>query len=124
MKYLPNIAGALLGLAFVFFASLVLFHLAPTPPDQPPLVQQFMGVFAPTGWLTMVKVCELVGGILVAIPKTRNFGLLVLGPIVINILAFHILVEKGECLAIPVVLGLLALYLLIDARKKFAALAN
>jgi len=124
MKYLPNIAGAILGLLFIMFSAMVLFHLVSPPPDQPEMVKQFMGVFAPSGWLTMVKVCEMIGGILVAIPKTRNFGLLVLGPIVINIIAFHALVEGGKDIAIPLVLGVLALYLLIDARKKFAALAN
>ena len=124
MKYLPNIAGALLGFIFILFSSLILFHLV-TPPAMPPgLARDFMTAFGQSGWLILVKVCEMAGGILVAIPFTRNFGLLVLGPIVINILAYHVLVEGGKDIAIPVVLGVLALYLLVDARKKFAALAN
>ena len=55
-----------------------------------------MIAFAPTGYLTFVKVLEVVGGILVALPRTRNFGLLILGPIIVNILAFHVFVMKGE----------------------------
>jgi uncharacterized membrane protein YphA (DoxX/SURF4 family) len=71
-------------------------------------------------------VLELVGGILVAIPRTRNFGLLVLGPIIVNILAFHTFVTKGVGLANPILIFivLLALYLLWAGRKAFAGLLN
>ena len=49
-----------------------------------------------TGYMTFVKVCELIGGILVMIPRTRNFGLLVLGPIIVNILAFRASYRQGS----------------------------
>jgi len=126
MKIAAAIAGALLGLAFIFFSSMVLFHLVPTtpPPGTPDIVLTFMSVFAPTGWLTFVKVCELIGGILVAIPKTRNFGLLLLCPIIANILVFHALVERGGVVGIPLILALLALFLIVCERKKFNALLN
>lgn len=76
--------------------------------------------------MTFVKVLELIGGILVAIPRTRNFGLLVLGPIIVNVLAFHAFITKGEGLFNPLLLLLvaLALYLLWVGRKKFAGLLN
>lgn len=128
MKYVPIIAGILLGLLFIMSAAVVLFNLIPPdkiPPPATPEAEAFMKAFWPTGYMTFVKVCELVGGILVAIPKTRNFGLLVLGPIIINILAFHAFVEKGG-LANPMLIGIcvLALYLLWAGRKQFAGLAN
>ena len=37
----------------------------------------FLGAMYMTGYLAFVKVLEILGGILVAIPKTRNLGLLV-----------------------------------------------
>jgi len=84
-----------------------------------------MGAFIPTGYLTFVKICELIGGCLVAVPRTRNFGLLVLGPIVLNILAYHILIMKGEGLfGPPLVVAVLALFLLWSGRKAFAGLLN
>ena len=84
----------------------------------------FMGAFGPTGYFTFVKILEVLGGILVAIPRTRNFGLLVLGPIIVNILAFHVFIMKGEGLFNPALLFLvaLALYLLWAGRKAFAGL--
>ena len=127
MKHIPTVAGILLGILFVMSAVVVLFGLAPTPtlPEGTPIAM-FMGAFGPTGYLTFVKVLELLGGILVAIPRTRNFGLLVLGPIIVNIVAFHVLITKGEGLFNPLLLLIvaLALYLLWVGRKAFAGLLN
>jgi putative oxidoreductase len=127
MKYVPMIVGALLGLLFIFAGMMVLLNLAPNPPlpEGTPMAL-FMGAFGPTGYMHFVKVLEVLGGVFVAIPKTRNFGLLILGPIVVNILAFHIFIAKGAMLADPMLIFtvLASAYLLFDARKKFAALLN
>lgn len=108
-------------------AVMVLFKLVPTPkfPEGTPIAQ-FMGAFGPTGYMNFVKVFELLGGILVAIPRTRNLGLLVLGPIIINILAFHIFITGGQGLLSPMLLIILALtfFLLWVERKAFAGLVN
>ena len=129
MKYAPTIAGALLGLLFIMSSVVVLFNLIPPekmPPPATPEAKMFMEAFGPTGYMTFVKVIELIGGILIAIPKTRNYGLLALGPIIINILAFHAFIAKGKDLFSPmlIVICLLALYLLWVARNQFAALKN
>jgi len=126
MKIATNIAGGLLGFLFVAFSLMVLLNLvSPPPPPEGSTVDYFMKAFVPTGWLTMVKLFELLGGILVAIPKTRNFGLLVLGPIIINILAFHVLVAKGEgLLGIPLFIAILAAFLLWAERRAFLALLH
>lgn len=126
MKYLANIAGGLLGLLFIASGLMVLLKIGPTPP-QPPAgspAAMFFGAFGPTGYLTFVKVFEVLGGLLVAIPRTRNFGLLVLGPIIINILAFTIFVLKGQGLfsAPIIIIVVLALSLLWCGRKEFAGL--
>jgi putative oxidoreductase len=126
MRIAANIAGGLLGFIFVAISLMVLLHLAPMPP--PPAgspAASFMVAFVPTGWLTVVKICELIGGILVAIPNTRNFGLLFLGPIIVNILCFHILVMNGQGLfGPPIVVAVLAAFLLWAGRRSFAALGN
>lgn len=128
IKHLPTVAGALLGLVFVASGSMVLLGLGPTPPPplegSPPAL--FMGAFATTGYLTFVKLLEVLGGVLVALPRTRNLGLLVLGPIIVNILAFHVFITNGEGLLEPllVVLCLLAGYLLWVERRAFAGLVH
>ena len=126
MKIASNIAGALLGLLFVLFSLMVLLKLGPTPPMPPEGSHAglFMAAFAPTGYLVFVKSLELIGGILVAVPFTRNLGLLVLGPIIVNILAFHAFIMKGDGLFSPpiILICVLAAFLLWSARKAFAGL--
>ncbi len=128
MKYAPAIAGILLGLAFLAASVPILFHLMDES-KMPPMsteVQAFMGVFGPSGYMTFVKWCELIGAILVMIPRTRNFGLLILGPIIVNILAFQIFINKGADLANPMLIAccVLAAFLLWCGRKSFAGLAS
>ena len=126
-KILPIIAGILLGALFVFAGMMVLLNMAPSPkfPEGSP-VAMFMGAFGPTGYMKFVKVFEVLGGILVAIPRTRNWGLLVLGPIILNILAFHIFIMNGKTLVDPMVITavVLSLYLLWVGRHQFAGLLN
>ena len=129
MKYAPTIAGIVLGLLFIMSSVVVLFHLMPPDKMPPPPTAEagmFMGALAPTGYLTMVKIFELLGGILIAVPKTRNYGLLILGPILVNILAYHAFLAKGEGLFSPMIIVIvaLALYLLWAGRKGFAGLMN
>jgi putative oxidoreductase len=126
MKIATNIAAGLLGFVFVAISLMVLLGFAPKPniPEGTP-VDFFMKAFIPTGYMTMVKVFELMGGILVVIPKTRNFGLLILGPIILNILAYHLLVAGGEGLfGPPLVIALLGLFLLWAERRAFLGLLH
>jgi putative oxidoreductase len=83
-----------------------------------------MGALASTGYLDFVKVLEVLGGALVALPRTRNIGLLVLGPVIVNILCFHAFRQKGSTLFDPVLIGIsvLALFLLWSERKAWAGL--
>jgi putative oxidoreductase len=128
MKYLPTVAGALLGLLFVVFGSeffLKFMPEQPKPPEgSPPAL--FMGALIPTGYMAFVKVLEIVGGLLVAVPKTRNLGLLVLGPVIVNIWAFHIFLLKGAGLAqggpIMAIITLIPLFLLYVERRNWCGL--
>lgn len=127
MKYAPVVAGVLLGLLFIMSAVAVLFNLAPMPKlEEGTPIAHFMAAFGPTGYMKFVKVFELLGGILVLFPRTRNLGLLALGPIIINILAFHGFVTAGEGLFNPmlILICLLALYLLWVERRAWRALVH
>ncbi len=129
MKHIPNIAGGLLGLAFIIFGANFFLNFIPMPDDPSPADaphKLFMGAMFPTGYLAFVKVLEITGGVLVAVPKTRNLGLLVLGPIIVNILCFHIFLMKGATLVDPVNIAItgLALFLLWSERRAFAALVR
>ncbi|MDB4617232.1 hypothetical protein OAE25_01040 [Verrucomicrobiales bacterium] len=120
------IAGGLLGLLFIVFGLNFFLHFIPMPsPAEGTPAAAFMGAMYGSSYLTFVKVLEILGGILVAVPKTRNIGLLVLGPIVINILAFNTFVAPGGLTQPPVILvAVLSAFLLWAGRSSFAKLVN
>ncbi len=124
MKIAINIVGTLLGLLFVAGALFFFFGKLPEGPPADSLPGKFMAAFGPTGYMTFVKVCELLGGALVAVPKTRNLGLLILGPIIINILCFHGFVARGGWSGVHAFITVAALFLLWSERKAFAGLVN
>jgi putative oxidoreductase len=126
MKHLTRIAAALLGLLFVTFGLNFFLKFIPMPPGPPEGTPPalFMAALFPTGYLAFVKCLEILGGVLVAVPKTRNLGLLVLGPIIVNILAFHVFLTGGAGLLQPPVVLIAGLsgFLLWAGRKRFAGL--
>ncbi|OYW71688.1 MAG: hypothetical protein B7Z37_27070 [Verrucomicrobia bacterium 12-59-8] len=127
MKYATLAASIILGLLFTMSSVVFLFNLVPMPEipkDTPPY--HFMAAFGPTGYMTFVKVFELLGGLFLLLPKTRNLGLLCIGPVLVNILAYHGFVMKGEGLLDPmlIVICLLALFLLWAERKAWAGLVK
>ena len=125
--YLPSVAAVLLGLCFLAASVPVLINLITIPklPEGTPAAH-FMAAFVPTGYLKFVKFFELIGGLLVMIPRVRNLGLLLLGPVIVNIIAFHALIDAPQHLINPMldIIIVCALYLLWDARKKFSGLLN
>ena len=126
-QHLPNIAGALLGLAFLTFGLNFFLKFIPMPaPPEGSLVIPFFQATGASVFMAFVKIVEIIGAILVAIPMTRNWGLLLLGPIVVNILAFNVFVAGGAAVLQPpvIVVSLLAAYLLWVGRQKFLVLLN
>jgi hypothetical protein len=128
MKQLPNIIAALLGLAFLLFGINFFFPFLPPLPKpeagSPPAM--FFGSIYMTGFLGFVKSLEIIGALLVVIPKTRNWGLLVLGPIVIGIIAVNVYIKGGSAVLDPalIAVSVFSAYLLWDARAKFIGLLN
>ena len=110
MKYLNRITAVLLGLVFIVFGAnfFLQFIPIPKPPEGSPAAM-FMGGMFVSGMLVFVKVLEILGGVLMAIPATRNLGLLVLGPIIVNIFAFHFFFFGPASLLDPMMIGIAVL---------------
>lgn len=128
MKRAANVAGVVLGLLFVVFGSNFFLKFIPMPPPPPAdtPVGMFMGAMFPTGYLAFVKVLEILGGLLVALPRTRPLGLLLLVPIIVNILAFHTFITGGAGLLDPPILLIVALslFLVWSHRRGLGALLS
>lgn len=114
----------LLGLGFVVFGLNILFPFLPQPP--PPsdgsMVANFMAAFGPSHWMSLVGVFQLVAGALVLFGGTAPLGLALLAPVLVNILAFHVLLMGGEGIAPGLVFTILEVFLLYAYRNHFSGL--
>ena len=118
-KITSLIASILLGVAFIVFGlNFFLQFMAIDGPAEGSNAAAFIGVLYSTGYLGFVKFLEVIGGVLVILPKTRNLGLLILGPIIINIIAYYYFI-KGSFDWDIAILAILALYLLVKQGKSF-----
>jgi putative oxidoreductase len=112
MKIAKQIPAFLLGALFIFGGASHLFKFGPPPPPMTGDPETFMKLFMSTGYMDVIKICELLFGILVFIPKTRALGLILLAPIVVNILIFELHIAKAPGIGVAlVVVNALAIYL-------------
>lgn len=118
MKHLPTIARILLGLMFVFGGVTGLFELA--EPEMGEEGAAFMGAIMDTGYLwPVIKVTEIVCGVLLILGMFVPLALVVLAPVVLNILLFHIFLEPSG-VAIGLFLVVLGLYTAHQHRESFS----
>ena len=124
MKYAILIGRSLLALIFIVFSLNFWLNFIPMPQTTPPEpVQKFMAALFPTGYLAAVKVLELLGGLLVASGRFTSLGLLILGPIILNILFFDIFLAKAFN-PVSTLAAVLALFVLWSERARFAPLVK
>jgi uncharacterized membrane protein YphA (DoxX/SURF4 family) len=71
-------------------AGLNKFFLYMPMPEMSEEMMQIMGAYLTLKWiLPLVAVVEIIGGILIAIPKTRALGALMIFPVMVGILIHH-----------------------------------
>jgi uncharacterized membrane protein YphA (DoxX/SURF4 family) len=119
MKVSTVIARILLGLIFVVFGSNIFFHFIPTPPMPPGPIQDFNAVMMATHYILVVGFFQVLGGLLLFIPRFVPLGLTILAPILVNILTTHILVIHGGLFPIPILCVLLWLLIFWRYRSAF-----
>ena len=118
-KIITLIASILLGGAFILFGlNFFLQFMSVDGPAEGSNAAAFIGVLYTSGYLGFIKILEVIGGVLVILPKTRNLGLLILGPIIINIIAYYYFIKSSFDWDIAI-LAALALLLLIKQGKHF-----
>ncbi len=111
MKIAVLIARILLGLTFFVFGLNGLLGFIPRPPLPAGLAGQFQVVLFQSHYVWFVSGFQLVGGVLLLVNRYVVLALTILGPVIVNILLYHLLLDRtGGVGAIVVVLlwGLLA----------------
>jgi putative oxidoreductase len=121
MKYVIHIARILLGLVFVVFGSNAFLHFIPVPPMQGD-AGAFMGALFHSGYVYVIAGLQVAGGLCLLIgSRLVPLGLILLGPVIVNIMLYHIFLDPTG-LPIACVISALALFLLWIYRYKFPAI--
>jgi uncharacterized membrane protein YphA (DoxX/SURF4 family) len=119
MKIVTLIARLLLGLTFVVFGLngfLNFINMGPMPSG---LAGQFIGALVLSHYFWIVAALQIAGGALLLVNRFVPLGLVLLGPVIVNIVLYHVFLNRsGAGLAVfVVILWLIVFY----AHRQFFA---
>lgn len=94
MKLLENIFYALFALVLILYGLSKFYPFMPTP-EVPAKATAYIGALMATGYLWyFIGIVEIIGGLLIFVPRFRLLGALLLLPIVVNIALYLLLLAK------------------------------
>ena|SRR5438105_589403 len=103
MKIVLLIARLLLGLIFVVFGLNGFLNFLSMGPMPTGLAGQFIGALFQSHYFWIVAGLQIVGGLLLLVNRFVPLALVVLGPIIVNIILYHLFLNPaGIALAIVV----------------------
>jgi len=120
VKVAALIVRVLLGLMFVVFGSNAFLHFIPMPPMSG-ASGDFIGSMNITGYLKVIAALQVIGGALLLLGRYVPLGLMLLGPIIVNIVLFHIFMDRSG-IGMAMCVAAFSLFLLRSYRASFAGL--
>jgi hypothetical protein len=109
-----------LGFIFLVFGLNGFLHFIPMPPPSG-VAGQFLGSMFVTKYLLFVFAIQLIGGVLLLINRHVPIALTILGPIIVNILLFHGLMNP-EGLGLALVVTILWAVVFTSVHSAFAGI--
>ena len=105
MKIAALIARLLLGLVFFIFGLNGFLQFIPAPPLPAGTMGQFAGALVASHFIYVVAAIQVAGGALLLVNRYVPLAMVLLGPVIVNIFFFHLLMDRhGLPLAIVVVI--------------------
>lgn len=111
---------------FILFALMMLngglnkiFNYLPVPEDLPEeLINDSIAMMEIVWLMPLVAGAEIIGGILLLIPRTRALGILIIFPVMVGILCTHIFVAPSG-LPTALILWIILLLMMAEHWKSF-----
>ncbi|MCM4156671.1 DoxX family protein [Gramella sp. AN32] len=117
-----NICSALFGLFMINAGLNKFFNYMPVPEDMAEAITKDFAALMEISWLMpLIAIAEIIGGILIIIPKTRALGALVIFPVMVGILLTHVLVDPNGLIIVSIIWAIL-LWILFENREKYSQL--
>ena len=123
MKTATIISRVLLGLIFVTFGLNMFLNFIPMPPPAEGPAREFMTALFMSHYVYVVGALQVVGGLILLSGRWIPLGLTLLGPVIVNIVCFHVLMAPAG-LPMALVVSFLALFLLWRYREPFMGLVK
>lgn len=121
MNIVKQIPVILLALVFFVFGLAYFLKLMPHPEMEGDMLT-FMNLFESGGYMMIVKAFEVIGGLLLFLPRTRGIGLCIITPIVVNILIFELTIAKQPGIGVVLlIVNIIAIYFEKDKFKGLFA---
>jgi hypothetical protein len=95
MKIVGAIARYLLGLMFLVFGSNMFLHFIPMGQMPAGLAGQFTAALFAAHYFYVVGAIMVISAILLLVNRYVGLGLTLLGPVLFNILTYHLLMDPG-----------------------------
>jgi len=112
MKILTLITGVLLGLIFIVFGLNGFFGFLTLGPVPAGLAGQFMGALFLSHYYWVVAGLQVVGGALLLVNRFVPLALVLLGPVIVNIICYHVFLNRSgaQLGALATILWLIVFY--------------
>lgn len=123
MKIAKTIIFSLMGLMMLNSGLNKFFQYLPMPEMTPEQAKLFDAFNTITWLMPLVGFAEVLGGILVLIPRTRALGALVLFPVIIGIMVHHLVMDPSTILIGGIIL-LVDVWILYTERHKLMPLID
>ena len=105
MKIAALIARILLGLVFVVFGANGFLNFIPMGTMPTGTAGQFLAALFQSHYVLIVSAIQLAGGVLLLVNRYVPLALVLLGPVIVNIFLYHLLMDRsGLVVAIVVVI--------------------
>ncbi len=112
------VASLLFGLMFINAGLNKFFQYIPVPEDMPEAaMDMFIAMDTITWLMPILAIFEIIGGVLIIIPKYRALGAVIITPIMAGILAHHFTLGFG--LPIPLVLAAVLVWIIAENWTKY-----
>jgi uncharacterized membrane protein YphA (DoxX/SURF4 family) len=121
MKILTLIARLLLGLVFVVLGLNGFLNFLSMGPMPTGLAGQFIGALFLSHYFWVVAALQIAGGALLLVNRFVPLGLVLLGPVIVNILLYHVLLNPSG-IALAIVVTILWLIVFYERRQYFSGI--